>query len=194
MLCVTFLYIYFEAIFIPLHYNAHACVHFVPVSMHLAHRDVDSRYEASRYYIRGQSNERKPVVSECRMRLPHVYRLRSRSTATRKDKSPFEDFHSELSPDFSPESLFPLPIFLKVARERGTDSQLGLTCVIKFNLFRKDAELTFSRVSSLPLLADIFRSCEVYFCFVKKHREKNLAYLFLICAKLKLLSRDTMSF
>lgn len=134
--------------------HARACVRFVPVSMRLVHRDVDSRY--GEYYIRGQPWEIKPVVSECRMRLPHVYRLRSRGMATRKDQSPFEGASTQRE-DRVP-SLYRYS--WKLCARASLDWR-----VIKFrlSLFKKDVESTFS-LSSLPSLADISRSCEVYFC------------------------------
>lgn len=118
-----------------------------------AHRDVDSRYD---HYI--LTVTKASVVSECRMRAAHVCRLRSRSSATRKDRSPFEVWSERGS------SLPFSDILESYADARRTAGSADRR-VIKFNFeLQGNAESQLSRETLAGLRSQTYPEVAGFFC------------------------------
>lgn len=159
--------------------NARTCVHFVPVSMRLVHRDVEIIFLIRRVlYTRTATKESRSFPNaECDCRTcidSDLVRLPGRISRPLKGL-PLRERERIVSLPFA-------DILESCAREERAVSLNWR--VIKFNLFRKDVEYQLPRVSSLPSLADISRSCEVYFCSVKTLYERKASLIFLAFAKL----------
>jgi len=81
------------------------------------------------------------AVSECRMQLPHVCRLRSRSSVTRKDNSPFEICSKRGS------CLLSSPIYswkLRVRKGQTARSDMWLSLILRKRRINFLAEVSYS--------------------------------------------------